>query len=284
MYRRTASTTRSAFTLVELLVVITIIGLLMGLILPAIQKVRISGKRAQVGAEIAQLSTSAASFKQEFKFYPPSEVIVSFPAGNPPQAQPFRIPQVFPPPIPTTMIQARELASIEFYKKMYPRWSIGAPGTNTNLDSPNQDLQGIQCLFYFTTGPINTGWAIDGPYKPNGNSKKGPYFEYGGQQLATPYLYTDAFGIPYAYFSSGLGGKYLDPLAFPGVTQFTAVNPYLSVNKYVNSDSVQIISAGADKNFGPGGAWTPGAGAYDQSNPGADDMANFYGGKQLGAE
>lgn len=272
MYRRPASTTRSAFTLVELLVVITIIGLLMGLILPAIQKVRVSGKRAQTGAEISQLSAAATSFKQEFKFYPPDSFTI-----------PTRIDQ----------------PGFAVLKQMYPRWSPAllpdmvtiAPSSALAGAGITPPLVGIQCLIYFTTGPTNTGWAIDGPYAPGptASTKKGPYFEYGGVPFAVPYQLKDPFGTPYAYFVSSIGGKYAPTTQT--LTNSEGVNstvaPYQSglPLKFVNSDSVQIISAGADKLFGPGGTtWTPGAGSYDQGFIGADDMANFYGGKQLGAE
>ncbi len=48
--------TRYAFTLVELLVVITIIGILMGLLLPAIQAVRESGRKTQCASQIRNLA------------------------------------------------------------------------------------------------------------------------------------------------------------------------------------------------------------------------------------
>jgi len=50
---------RSGFTLVELLVVITIIGILMGLLIPAINAARESARRAQCGTQIKNLALAA---------------------------------------------------------------------------------------------------------------------------------------------------------------------------------------------------------------------------------
>ena len=62
------------FTLVELLVVISIIGVLMGLLLGAVQKVRDVGKRTTVVSDITQLDTAASKFKTDFGFAPPQYI------------------------------------------------------------------------------------------------------------------------------------------------------------------------------------------------------------------
>jgi prepilin-type N-terminal cleavage/methylation domain-containing protein len=64
------------FTLVELLVVITIIGMLMGLILPAVQSARENSRRAKCINNLKQLSLAATSFESSQGTFPGWEMAV----------------------------------------------------------------------------------------------------------------------------------------------------------------------------------------------------------------
>jgi prepilin-type N-terminal cleavage/methylation domain-containing protein len=132
--------------------------------------------------------------------------------------------------------------------------------------------------------------------------------------------YLDPYGTPYAYFSSGKAANgynayagapstwpspsYASPPspAFPSFDcpslfwtdpatgKNYEIQPYYQLSgtggtttlKYYNADTFQIISAGKDQKFGPGGNWTSQSGPAGTAPNGADDFSNFYD-SRLGA-
>ncbi len=330
---RPLSRRRSGFTLAELLVVILIVGILIGLLVPAIAAAVRAAKDAQVAAEIQNIQTALADFKNRYGEYPPSRIILrndgNYDITNPINARTVRAMRKYFPRAVAYFGTTGVNSSIHWGG--WDNTMVDASG-NFTLNHNAYLLEGHQCLVFFLGGtptatisstsvstalngfskdPANpffpppgtaTNGAVAGGVVPNavcGANRTTPLFEFAPSRLVTirnpnsvivPTTTTDLFAsyldpinngnpaIPYAYFSAyGSNGydpnddnrgetalnsnlNYSQTFNYAGspVTSlqpnpYSNGNPISNTPNWMNPQSFQIISAGRDGIWGPGG-------------------------------
>lgn len=286
--RRSGRVQRSAFTLVELLMVIAIIAILAALTLAGVQRVTVVGKTTKTRSDMSQLGTAIEHFKLMRGEYPPQSI--KFPSS-------------------ATTTDPEEQQALKLLARLFRGYdpSVAIPFRGIADMRGTTRLTGSQSLVFFLGGPDLTGFQANKPLAPASVSTSAiaPEFTFPLTRLvndtSSPYYsaYLDPFGVPYAYFSCGVGQSYpvsnaATPAAtFPSIYWAIPDRPGMSLTafqestgKFANPRTFQIISAGPDGLFGSnvGGTatvptnvpWTPNQGDYGQSAPGQDDLSNFY--------
>lgn len=267
---RNARQSRHGFTLIELMVVIVIIGILIALLLPAINGVRIKAKETGVATEITQIDQAIATFKNQFQIEPPSSLNI------PPQGGSW------------------STADMSKIRTIWPQFNFATRG---GLDADpvppgGANLNGAECLVFFLGGRQGgttrngtlTGFSKNpvSPWALSGTNRVGPYLEFAGTRLVDvdgdgAFEYVDQLPdqeTPYLYLSSQ--GKLYNKANTANPDDFDvftdAPNSLIQTSgrnmafAYLKDDgttphrpgSYQIISPGLDKQYGFGGIFTSG--------------------------
>jgi len=272
---------RRGFTLIELLVVIAIIGVLVGLLLPAVQAARESGRRAHCMNNMKQLTLGLHSYHDAKKTFPPAG-LARYNAGclttvrfqtcgwGPPQLV-LVLPYVEQDALYNTKFPGKTL-TVAASVSQYPTngdsdWrSIGATTIPTYL-CPSDIGSNTPFNPTGVSGVSGILWAR-GNYVPNAGP--GEYMEGTGKAVS---LSSSTFGDGNPTISAaGLGGSF--PGGGPVGCNFGMTLPKLSsmdgASKTIMLDEVRIGGGVTD----PRGTWAMGlAGAGIGAGHGRDSSA-----------
>lgn len=268
---------RSAFTLLELLMVVSIIAILVSLLIPAVTSVMKKGKIAQVKAEITALDNACADFNNSHQHYPPSYIILYEQASAPWDAD-----------------------SRSKIKSIWPEFdfSVGHDFNGDGTIGGTHTLEGDECLVFFLGGIPNlsggkfslTGFSANkaNPIAPGGKSRKTFFKDWDVGRLTDRDSdgfpeYTDVMNagkstatIRYLSTNNPSAAYRISDINFSGNTM-TSV--YMQGNAPWNPGGFQIISPGADGQFGTGGNYIKDDAASMSGRPlELDNITNFSSG------
>ncbi|MCC9607590.1 DUF1559 domain-containing protein [Blastopirellula sp. JC732] len=126
-FRRHTFQNRAGFTLVELLVVIAIIGVLIALLLPAVQQARESARRMQCTNNMKQIGLALHNYADTFKEFPPLAILGDG-VGNPQAARCFTWIALILPQLEQGALHAQ-------FNFAAPAWNQALPNGGGNLQA-----------------------------------------------------------------------------------------------------------------------------------------------------
>ena len=161
---------RSAFTLVELLVVITIIGILAALLIPAIMNAQVTARQGAIKAELSNLETAIELYKNEVSkgAYPPAAGVGNYGEST----QPFKsIVSDFKRHFKKAFPRHRE--PNELIEALAGGNPTGDPSDERSPNLPGGMNPGEALVFYLQRFSSDPKYPISGP--------GGPSFVVGGE-------------------------------------------------------------------------------------------------------
>lgn len=278
---------RRGFTLVEILMVVAIIGILVGLIVPAVNIALTTVKRRAIALEVQAIESAVQQYKNKYGDYPPD--------GSSQAVWERHFRKIFP------QIQSSEFTTL--YANVNSAGTLPqAPAVGAAVMDPAEAL--VFCLGGYSTNPIQPFTGAGGPlslipsttnYQYN-TDRTGAFFDFKQTQLTLdsssgstvsnddaqyftggtndlipvyhpagklmPYVYFEsrtysftpggASGIYFNYYqptliAAGVARPYKSDSVNTNVTQATAPDAYY---RYAEDKGFQIISAGLDDLFG----------------------------------